>query len=172
MHILDAQYFDELHNVSSRVDKVAWYYRLFNSPDAGFGTANANLHRLRRKAMSRFFASGAITKLESTVRQNVLKLYSRLDQLKEKDSSVNLSNCFRCLAADTVAAYCMPDGSDFLSSVDFAREYNSQTRALSEMGLYQRYFPIIMPLLLATPKWLVRMAAPEGAQQVFEFQSV
>ncbi|KAL9622215.1 MAG: hypothetical protein Q9160_003398 [Pyrenula sp. 1 TL-2023] len=172
VHILDSQYFDKLHNVSSRIDKAAWYYRLINSPDAGFGTADANLHRLRRKAMSRFFASGAITKLESTVRQNVLKLSSRLDQLKKEGSPVNLSNCFRCLAADTVATYCMPDGSDFLNSVDFAKEYNSQARSISEMGLYQRYFPIIMPVLLATPRWLLRMTAPEGAIQVFEFQTV
>jgi cytochrome P450 len=88
--------------VTGRLDKDAWYYAFVGSKDAGFGTANADLHRARRKAMSRFFAASAISKLESSSVEMVSKLCQRLTAMREEGKPINLSNAFRCLAADSV----------------------------------------------------------------------
>ena len=102
VHIHDPDFFDEFYNVTSRLDKDAWYYSFTASKDAGFGTANVDLHRARRKAMSRFFAASAISDLESSSREKVSKLCQRLRELRDESKPVNLSNAFRCLAADSV----------------------------------------------------------------------
>jgi hypothetical protein len=102
VHIHDPDFFDEVYNVTGRLDKDSWYYAFIGSQDAGFGTANAELHRARRKAMSRFFAASAISKLESSSVQMVSKLCARLAALRAEGKPVNLSNAFRCLAADSV----------------------------------------------------------------------
>ena len=88
--------------MTSRLDKDAWYYAFIASKDAGFGTANVDLHRARRKAMGRFFAASAISKLESSSIEKVSKLCQRLKDLRKEGRPVNLSNAFRCLAADSV----------------------------------------------------------------------
>jgi hypothetical protein len=102
VHIHDPEFFDEFYNVTSRLDKDGWYYAFVGSKDAGFGTANVDLHRARRKAMSRFFATSVISNLESSSREKVSKLCQRLRSMREEGKPVNLSNAFRCLAADSV----------------------------------------------------------------------
>ncbi|KAL2424332.1 Cytochrome P450 monooxygenase [Exophiala dermatitidis] len=171
VHIKDPDFFDEFYNVTSRVDKDPWYYAFVGSQDAGFGTANVDLHRMRRKAMSRFFATSAISNLESSSRQKVAKLCQRLEEMRKGGKPVNLSNAFRCLAADSVTDYCMPRGFDLLDSIDFAEDYNRQARTISYIAVWHRHIPIIIPLFMRMPKWLVDMTATEGGRKTFEFQA-
>jgi cytochrome P450 len=104
VHIHDPDFFDEFNTVSNRLDKDAWFYGFIASSSAGFGTADFDVHRSRRKAMSRFFASSAISKLESSSCEKVLQLCQRLRDMREVGKPVNLSNAFRCLAADSVTS--------------------------------------------------------------------
>ena len=122
--------------------------------------------------MSRFFAPSAISKLENSVRSNIMKLCQRLEQFRKDKVPVNFSNAFRSLAQDTVTAYCMPHGSDLLDSIDFADEYNSQSRGIAYIAVFHRHIPIILPIFMAMPRWLVKMVSPPGGLQAFDFQSV
>lgn len=172
VHIDDPDFFDDFYNVTSRLDKDPWYYAFVASQDAGFGTANVDLHRARRKAMSRFFATSAISNLESSSREKVAKLCRRLDEMRKEGKPVNLSNAFRCLAADSVTDYCMPRGFDLLDSIDFADDYNRQARTISYIAVWHRHIPIIIPLFMKMPKWFVDMTSTEGGKMAFEFQAV
>lgn len=172
VHIKDPDFFDEFYNVTSRLDKDPWYYAFVASQDAGFGTANVDLHRARRKAMSRFFASSAISNLESSSKEKVLKLCRRLQQMRQDGRPVNLSNAFRCLAADSVTDYCLPKGFDLLDSVDFADDYNKQARTISAIAAWHRHIPIIIPLFMRMPRWLVAATSTEGGVMAFDFQAV
>lgn len=171
-HILDPNFFDEFYTVSSRLDKDAWYYAFVASQDAGFGTSNADLHRARRKAMSRFFSSSAIASLESSSREKVLKLCQRLQDIRKSGKLVNLSNAFRCLAADSVTNYCMPKGFNLLDSIDFADDYNRQARTISYIAVWHRHIPIIIPIFMRMPRWFVKMTSTEGGLLSFDFQTV
>jgi hypothetical protein len=172
VHIDDPDYFDEVYNVTNRIDKDPWYYAFIASQDAGFGTSNADLHRARRKAMSRFFSSSAIARLETSTRAKVLKLCNRLKELKVAGKPVNLSNAFRCLAADSVTAYCMPQAFDLLDSIDFADDYNRQARTISYIAVWHRHIPIIIPIFMRMPRWFVKMTSTEGGLMGFDFQVV
>ncbi|KAK7902476.1 hypothetical protein LTR67_002121 [Exophiala xenobiotica] len=171
VHIRDPDFFDEFYNVTSRLDKDPWYYAFIASQDAGFGTANVDLHKARRKAMSRFFASSAISNLESSSREKVLKLCRRLEEMRKEGKPVNLSNAYRCLAADSVTDYCMPKGFNLLDSIDFANDYNKQSRTISYIAVWHRHIPIIIPLFMRMPKWVLEKTSTEGGKMAFEFQA-
>lgn len=172
VHILDPDFFEEFYNVSSRLNKDAWYYAFVASQDAGFGTSNADLHRARRKAMSRFFSFSAIARLELSSREKVLKLCERLQDIRDNGKLVNLSNAFRCLAADSVTSYCMPKGFNLLDSIDFADDYNRQARTFSYIAVWHRHIPIIIPLFMRMPRWFVQATSTEGGLLSFDFQTV
>jgi len=122
--------------------------------------------------MSRFFAPSAISNLESSSREKVLKLCGRLQAMRAEGKPVNLSNAFRCLAADSVTNYCMPEGFNLLDSVDFADDYNRQARTISYIAVWHRHIPIIIPLFMRTPRWFVKATSTEGALMAFDFQTV
>ncbi|OAL28004.1 hypothetical protein AYO20_09626 [Fonsecaea nubica] len=171
VHIHDPDFFDEFYNVTSRLDKDPWYYAFIGSKDAGFGTSNVDLHRARRKAMSRFFASSAISNLESSSREKVSKLCQRLRNMRDEGKPVNLSNAFRCLAADSVTNYCMPKAFNLLDSIDFADDYNRQARVISHIAAWHRHIPIIIPIFMRMPRWLVAATSTEGGVMAFDFQT-
>ncbi|KAK4947453.1 hypothetical protein LTR10_013821 [Elasticomyces elasticus] len=171
VHIQDPDVFDEFYNVTTRLDKDPWYYAFIASQDAGFGTSNVDLHRARRKAMSRFFASSAISNLESSSKEKVLKLCRRLQQMRQEGKPVNLSNAYRCLAGDSVTDYCLPKGFDLLDSVDFADDYNKQARIISQIAVWHRHIPIIIPIFMRMPRWFIEKTSTEGGVMAFDFQT-
>ncbi|KAF2834761.1 cytochrome P450 [Patellaria atrata CBS 101060] len=171
VHISDPDHFETLHNVTNRIDKDQWYYRFVGSQDAGFGTGDADLHRIRRKAMNRFFASSAISNLEPSSREKVQKMCRRLQEMRKDGRPVNLSNAFRCLAADSVTYYCMPQGFNLLDSIDFAEDYNRQARTISYIAVWHRHIPIIFPIFMRMPRWFVKMTFTEGGLLAFDFQT-
>ena len=122
--------------------------------------------------MSRFFSSSAIASLESSSREKVLKLCQRLHDVRNNGKLVNLSNAFRCLAADSVTNYCMPKGFNLLDSIDFADDYNRQARTISYIAVWHRHIPIIIPIFMRMPRWFVKMSSTEGGLLSFDFQTV
>jgi len=122
--------------------------------------------------MSRFFASSAISNLESSSREKVAKLCKRLNDMRDEGKPVNMSNAYRCLAADSVTDYCLPKGFNLLDSIDFADDYNKQSRTISYIAVWHRHIPIIIPLFMRMPKWFVEATSTEGGKMAFEFQAV
>ena len=172
VHIRDSKYFNQLYSMTNKLDKWGWYYRFAGAPNASFGTANADLHRMRRKALSRFFSPSAIANIEESVNRCVQRLCERFREHAGTDVPVVCSNAYRCFAGDVVSQYCLPEGLNLLDSADFAADYNKQARTLSYVGLWNRYFDWIIPLFLKAPRWLVEKTATSGAVQAFDFQSV
>lgn len=122
--------------------------------------------------MSRFFSSSAIARLETSSINQVRKLCKRLEQFRDASKVVNLSNAYRCLAADSVTAYCMPEGFNLLDSVDFADDYNRQARTISYIAAWHRHLPFIIPLFMKMPRSFIKATSTEGALMSFDFQTV
>jgi hypothetical protein len=142
------------------------------SSEAGFGTANADQHRARRKAMSRFFSQTAISSLEESVNQCVQRLGERVAEHRDTNIPVNLSNAFPCLAGDVVSQYSVPQGLHNLDSEDFADSYNRKSRTISHIAVWNRHLGFVIPLFLKTPRWMVVKMATKAGVQAFDFQAV
>ena len=146
--------------------------RFVGYSDAAFGTSNAKQHAARRKAMSRFFSQSAILGLENSVNQCVQQLCERVKGHQDAKIPVNLSNAYRCLASDIVSQYSLPEGLHKLDSIDFADEYNRQSRSISYIAVWHRFLGFIIPLFRRAPRWLVAKISTQSALQAFDFQAV
>lgn len=170
VHVNNPDFFDQLYNFTGRLDKDPKFYRMLGLPQSTFQTTSHELHRLRRKPISRFFTPGAVLKGEEIINRNLGRLSARLDQYRATGQPVNLSDALRCLTTDNITEYALPEGANLLDRSGFAASYNRQIRDLGIVSLWNRTFPFLLPLSMMTPRWIVKQFAPSGALETFDVQ--
>ncbi|KAK3639089.1 hypothetical protein LTR56_012638 [Elasticomyces elasticus] len=173
VHINDPPYWDVLYSNSSKLDKDKWFYGGFVSTDPGatVATPSHDLHRIRRGAMSSYFSSANVRKLEPVVLSRVQKLCDRLEEHRTNGHPVNLSNAFRCLATDVVTYFAFPKPRSMLDTPDFSKDFTRLLRDFSSLITWQRHLKIVFPILMSIPDAVtVWMDASGGSKQMVEYQ--
>jgi hypothetical protein len=66
----------------------------------------------------------------------------------------------------------MPESFNLLSSTDFADDYNRQSRGISQIAVFNRHLPFIIPLFMRVPRKVLAAMSSEGAVMAFDFQTV
>lgn len=172
VHVADPAFWDTLH-ANNKLDKDAWYYRPFGDNYSTVGTVSSELHRVRRHAMARFFSKANVSKLESKVLIVVERLCNRIEQHRQENKVIDISNAFRCFATDVVTDYTAPHTRDFVSTPDFSAAFNLVLRDFSYFMTLHRHIPIVFPIMEAIPRWVLPMMDPSGATSaVLENQDV
>ena len=172
VHINHPEYFGQLHSFSLKLDKCGWYYNFAASPTAGFSTASHELHRIRRGALAKYFSMSNVARLEPLIQSCVTRLCSRLEEHRRGGTVVDLSSAYRCLASDVIMEYALPHSRRLLDSSDFAASYHRVVRNLGRTGLWNRQFPVIMPLFRAIPRYIIAKLDPGPALSLADFQIV
>lgn len=114
--------------------------------------------------MAKFFSTANVARLEPKVISRVQKLLDRIQEHKEVNKPVDISNAFRCFATDVVSSYAAPHTRDFLSSPDFASSFNRVLRDFSELMIWHRHlWGLVFPIMNAMPKSLMAKLDPSGA---------
>ncbi|KAG4434267.1 hypothetical protein IFR05_010257 [Cadophora sp. M221] len=171
LHVDDPDW-NEPYKISSRVDKYHWYYKFVGSSDAAFGTADHDLHRVRRKAQQGYFTQEAVANFDGQLKSICNKLQSRLEEFKGTGQPVNLSNAFRSLATDVVTEYCFHKSYDLLDEPDFAASFQRAIRDFPEIGTWHRHFGLILDIFAAMPRWLVAFIDPAGVSVLDFFNDI
>ncbi|KAL2060043.1 hypothetical protein VTL71DRAFT_9865 [Oculimacula yallundae] len=171
LHVNDPKW-NEPYKITSRVDKYHRYYKFVGSSDAAFGTADHDLHRIRRKAQQGYFTLEEVTKFDSQLHSICNKLRSRLEEFKGTGQPVNLSNAFRSLATDTVTEYCFNKSYNLLDQSDFAASFQKAIRDFPEIGIWHRHFGLILDIFEAMPRWLVAFINPAGVSVLDFFNDI
>jgi cytochrome P450 len=161
LHVNDPDW-NEPYKVSSRVNKYHWYYKFVGSSDAAFGTADHDIHRIRRKAQQTYFTVDSVARFDPELDRITSKLVSRLLEFKRIDQPANLSNAFRSLATDVVTDYAFHKSYNLLDSPDFAAAFQRTVRDFPEIGLWHRHFGLILHILDLMPRWLTKLINPAG----------
>ena len=170
LHVNDPDW-NEPYKISSRVDKYHWYYKFVGSSDAAFGTADHDLHRVRRKAQQNYFTQEAVTQFDAKLKIICGKFRARLEEFKGTGQPVNLSNAFRSLATDAVTEFCFHKSYNLLDEPDFAASFQRAIRDFPQIGVWHRHFGLILDIFSAMPRWLVAMIDPAGVS-VHDFFNV
>ena len=165
LHVDDPDW-NEAYKVSSRLNKYYWYYRFVGSSDAAFGTADHDVHRIRRKAQQTYFTLDSVARFDNELDRIASKLVSRLQEFKGTDQPANLSNAFRCLATDVVTEFAFDKSYNLLDSPDFAAAFQRTLRDFPEIGLWHRHFGLILNILDLMPRWLTKIINPAGIDVV------
>ena len=149
VHIRDSDYFLQFNSNTSKLDKYAWFYNFVAAPLTGFGTISHDLHRSRRDTVARYFSTANVARLETLIQDCISKLMSRLDDHRLQGKVVDLSNAFRCVAADIITEYALPRSRSMLDAPDFAVGYNRAVRDFVHLGIWHRHIPVVIPIFKA-----------------------
>ena len=162
VHIADPAFWDTLHT-NNKLDKDPWYYRPFGDNYATVGTVSPELHRLRRHAMAKFFSRANVSRLEPKVLTVVERLCGRIEEHRQANKVIDISNAFRCFATDVITDYAVPHTRDFVSTPDFSAAFNLVLRDFSYSMTLHRHIPIVFPIMDSIPRWVVSLMDPSGA---------
>jgi cytochrome P450 len=161
LHVNDPDW-NEPYKVSARLNKYHWFYKFVGSSDAAFGTADHDLHRIRRKAQQTYFTLDSVARFDPDLDRISSKLVSRLQEYKGTNQPVNLSNAFRSFATDVVTEFAFDKSYNLLDSPDFAEVFHRTSREFPEIGLWHRHFGLILHVLSLMPRWLTKIINPAG----------
>ena len=107
-------------NVAKNVEKWAWSAIMFGSFDMAFSTVGHDLHRVRRRAFSKFFSKQSIHQLEPTIQVIVDGLCGQLEKYRESGKPVDLSIAYQAMTFDIITNYCFADCRNLVLKPEFA----------------------------------------------------
>ncbi|KAL8691092.1 MAG: hypothetical protein Q9218_003602 [Villophora microphyllina] len=161
LHIRDPMFFDHFYT-APKLQKDPWYYNFAGILRSTFATSSADLHRQRRGAIAKAFATSHVTKATKAC---VERLITRLQwhQKNTPTEPVRMSNMFWMLASDVVTSAMMPRATQYVThpEIEKAPLYGRMFRTLAKVALWNRHFSSVFMLLSAVPRFMVnKTAAP------------
>ena len=133
------------------------------------GTADHDLHKQRREALSTFFSKKSVVKLGPMIAEKVQELRRRLEECMRQETPINLSDAYYALAIDVVSQYSFGSNDDLLGDLTQASVLRKNlTRLLLGVKL-RSYFPwmvtITKKLSTSISKWFI----PPGVLDMVKF---
>jgi cytochrome P450 len=106
LHINDPSFLPELMPAGGRRrNKYSRLIQLFGFSQAAGATADHDLHRVRRAAMSKMFSKESVRKLEPIMRRNFNKLLVRLEEFQKDGKEISLLPMFGAYTNDVISEY-------------------------------------------------------------------
>lgn len=165
IHIIDPDFIDELYVGASKrkTDLWSWTVPMLGTPNSILATVDHDLHRRRRNAYATFFSKQSIRNYSSVIQAAVDKLCLRLRESSKFGKPVNLLHTYSAMTGDIVTGYCFPESYGLLDKPDYGAEiYELFASTLANVHIL-KHFPLLLPLLLALPEWLVQFLVPDFA---------
>ncbi|KAJ0364835.1 hypothetical protein COL26b_012343 [Colletotrichum chrysophilum] len=125
-----------------------------------FSTSPHELHKIRRKALSPFFAASKIVEFESVIKTKVDDLCRKLAASADGEV-VKLDRAFVALTTDTITQYAFGESYDHLDSPGFEKTLYEAFRTIQSVGALGQQFPSVFKILNALPLWFVKATQPE-----------
>ena len=171
VHINDPDYHHVLYSPNLRLDKDQWFYNFLGTGASAFTTGDADLHRSRRSTLSKYFSMARVNQLEPLIRDRAAKLLTRLKEYGANGRPIPMSNAYRCLTLDIIAAYSYPRPINLLDTPDFGKDFHHTVRNFASITIWNRYIQFLMPALASIPPWLSAKIDP-SAKAVASFLKV
>ena len=168
--------------------------QLFGFTEAAISTVEHDVHRVRRGAMSRMFSKDSVRRLEPIMRENLGKLFGRLQEVKAVGKELNLLPVYSAFTNDLIAEYAFGISYNWLEAEEFNKSFFEMVCAISEtlvlldllfskianfsqitsfheVGSLAVQFNWVIPLINSMPIWLLRKLEP-GMVSFLEFKGV
>ena len=119
-------------------------------------------YRMRREPIGPFFSTANVRKLQSRILARVQQLCDRLAEFAAENRPATISNAYRCLSADVVTDFAMPETKALLADPEFAPKWVRSIRDLTTSIIWNRHLGFIAPLLKAIPRPIVAALDRDG----------
>lgn len=171
LHIDDPEYYEVLYSNNLPLEKSSWYVQQFDIPGATFGTIDHKHHRLRRAAVNPFFSKQMINRLESTLRSNVDKLCSRLDEFRGTGQPLNMRPVYNALTTDITTLYAFNKSFGHFDSTDFKASWQETVNGALSLGSVLKQYPWLFKIIRTIPVNIVEWLSPTF-KLLFAFENV
>lgn len=163
VHIRDPYFYDEIYGpASKKQEKGRVFARTFGNPTSTVATIGHELHRGRRGKLSHFFSKKSVLTLASRVHDRETKLIQRLEDAHRENLVVRLDVAYSALTSDIIWEVTSGVSSGFLEDDDFKRGHREAVDELAMLTHVNRFFPLLAPMLLSLPRWLLQRIRPDA----------
>ncbi|KAK1250433.1 hypothetical protein MKX08_010436 [Trichoderma sp. CBMAI-0020] len=168
VHIKDADFCVEAFSPVKKLDKYGWWYRVFGGPGATVSTEHHDVHRSRRATFKNLLSPVAVRGFVPTILEKVKQAGLIMSQHAQMGRPVNMSNVYRCIAADTVSAYALPASLNLLDSDDLGAEFQSGLRLFFEAATTMRFLGFLEPLMMMMPDVIFKRLLTDPAKSLIK----
>ncbi|KAL7798942.1 cytochrome P450 [Trichoderma afarasin] len=151
VHIKDPEFCIEHFSPVKKLDKYGWWYRVFGGPWSTISTEDHHIHKTRRGTFQNFLAPRMVRGFVPTIVEKLKGASAIMDRHVRTGNVLNLSNVYRCMAADVVSAYVLPTSLNLLESDDLGEEFQSSLRFFFETATSMRYLGFMEPIITIIP---------------------
>ncbi|PTB62735.1 cytochrome P450 [Trichoderma citrinoviride] len=151
VHIKDPDFCIEEFSPVKKLDKYGWWYRVFGGPGSTISTEDYRLHKARRATFQNFLSPRVIRGFVPTIIDKLKQASLVMDRHAQTGCLLNLSSIYRCMAADVVSAYVLPQSLNLLQSSDLGQGFQSSLRFFFEAATAMRYLGFLEPLMAIIP---------------------
>lgn len=151
IHIKDPDFCIEEFSPVKKLDKYGWWYRVFGGPGSTISTEDHHIHKTRRATFQNFLTPRIIKGFVPTIVEKLKQASIIMDRHAQTGNLLNLSNVYRCMAADVVSAYVLPYSLNLLESDDLGEEFQSSLRFFFETATTMRYIGFLEPVVTLIP---------------------
>ena len=124
LHINDPSFLPELMPAGGRRrDKYSRMIQVFGFSQAAGATADHDLHRTRRAAMSKMFSKESVRRLEPIMRTNLDKLFVRLKEFQEDGKEISLLPMFGAFTNDVISQYAYGFNLNYIQQPEFNKVF-------------------------------------------------
>ncbi|KAL9104891.1 MAG: hypothetical protein Q9163_000208 [Psora crenata] len=113
----------DMHARYGHIKQVHRLIRVFSFSQAAGATAEHDLHRTRRAAMSKMFSKEAVRRLEPIMRTNLDKLLIRLKEFQDDGKDISLLPMFGAFTNDVISEYAYGFNSNWVQAPQFNRVF-------------------------------------------------
>jgi len=172
VHIDDATFFEEFYSIKHGDRRLEYQDRFFNR-HATFQTTSHVLHRIRRAALSPFFAKRKIYDTVPMIQELMDQICARLnsDEYKGMQRPICITRVWSSFTADVIVRCAFDKDYHFIEAPGFNSEFTKGFDNAAEPIHIAMQFPTIFGLMGYLPEWVMRKLQPNLAA-AFDFQKV
>lgn len=167
VHINDPEYIDLVFGgPGKKREKGQQTINGLASSPTVLGTANHDLHKSRRGAISSFFSKQNIRRLEPTIIEILQLIFQRLDEHNKTRLPLDLGLLFRAATHDIISNYAFGEGSMSLARPDLNQPYFHAYHQMVVTWHIGCYFPWIGRLMRKLPPAAVTVLMPTAKNSI------
>ncbi|KAM7195360.1 putative cytochrome p450 protein [Naviculisporaceae sp. PSN 640] len=131
LHISDPEFYDVLYENGKLYDKLEFLSNRYDMALAGFSTADADLHRIRRNALNPFFSMAKIRSHNALIQAVIDRISERLStEYAGTGKVLRVREMWGCMMADVITEMAFARRKEFVESEDLFAWFTESLNAL------------------------------------------
>ncbi|KAI1264400.1 cytochrome P450 [Xylariaceae sp. FL1019] len=143
LHVLDPDFYPEIHRQDGVWDKYAWAVDAFVAPGATMFTPSHSIHRARRLPLNPFFSRAKISSssTQELLSRHIEKLIYQISRhISEKGGQINIGAALNALTRDIANDFIIERDCDSLSREGFDFEASMNPGPIWRLTKHLRWF--------------------------------